>query len=171
MVPKSQQQQERATAVPRRPLRLPDTKSESVRYEVRHKKDKSPITAQAIEARHDANRHFPPVRRTNEPAHMSTTTVVISSKQHRRRSRRFRLPPGATRKISANDRIQIALIGAGGMGSRRRRIRAGVRPGVEMVAAATSTTAGSTRAKERWGNGFFTRATTVRSSRGPTSTR
>jgi predicted dehydrogenase len=56
---------------------------------------------------------------------------------------------------SANDRIQIALIGAGGMGT-EDALSSLSHPGVEMVATADVYEGRLTRAKERWGNQVFT---------------
>jgi predicted dehydrogenase len=56
---------------------------------------------------------------------------------------------------SANDRIQIALIGAGGMGT-EDALASLSHPGVELVAAADVYEGRLTRAKERWGNEIFT---------------
>ena len=61
----------------------------------------------------------------------------------------------AAKPVSPNDRIQIALIGAGGMGSgdAESALR---QPGVEIIAAADVYDGRLLRAKERWGNGLFT---------------
>ena len=56
---------------------------------------------------------------------------------------------------SANDRIQIALIGAGGMGT-EDAISSLAQPGVEIVAVSDVYDGRLTRAKERWGNQLFT---------------
>jgi predicted dehydrogenase len=56
---------------------------------------------------------------------------------------------------SANDRIQIALIGAGGMGT-EDALASLSQPGVELVATADVYEGRLTRAKERWGNQVFT---------------
>jgi Oxidoreductase family, NAD-binding Rossmann fold/Oxidoreductase family, C-terminal alpha/beta domain len=58
-------------------------------------------------------------------------------------------------KISANDRIRVALIGAGGMGSADSESSQQV-PGVELVAVSDIYQGRLTRAKERWGNQLFT---------------
>ena len=58
-------------------------------------------------------------------------------------------------KIAANDRIQIALIGAGGMGSADVASALQI-PGVEIVAAADVYDGRLQRAKERWGDKLFT---------------
>ena len=58
-------------------------------------------------------------------------------------------------KIPANDRIQIALIGAGGMGSADVASALQI-PGVEIVAAADVYDGRLQRAKERWGDKLFT---------------
>ena len=58
-------------------------------------------------------------------------------------------------KVAANDRIQIALIGAGGMGSGDVASALQI-PGVEMVAAADVYDGRLQRAKERWGSSLFT---------------
>ena len=56
---------------------------------------------------------------------------------------------------SANDKIQIALIGAGGQGMGDTRV-ALITPGVEIVAAADIYDGRLTRAKELWGQQVFT---------------
>lgn len=57
--------------------------------------------------------------------------------------------------IAANDKIQIALIGAGGMGS--GDVESALRQtGVELVAAADVYDGRLVRVKERWGNHLFT---------------
>src|SRR5579863_521720 len=56
---------------------------------------------------------------------------------------------------SANDQIQVALIGAGGQGQNDTRIAAEV-PGVKVVAAADCYDGRLTHAKEVWGAGTFT---------------
>ena len=56
---------------------------------------------------------------------------------------------------SANDRVQIALIGAGGMGT-EDAISSLAQPGVEIVAVSDVYDGRLTRAKERWGNQLFT---------------
>ena len=61
----------------------------------------------------------------------------------------------ATQKISANDRIRIALIGAGGMGSGDARYQLSF-PGVELAAVADVYDGRLARAKEIWGNQVFT---------------
>jgi predicted dehydrogenase len=58
-------------------------------------------------------------------------------------------------KISANDRIRVALIGAGGMGSADSESSQQV-PGVELVAVSDIYQGRLTRAKERWGSQLFT---------------
>ena len=58
-------------------------------------------------------------------------------------------------KVAANDRIQIALIGAGGMGSADVASALQI-PGVEIVAAADVYDGRLQRAKERWGDKLFT---------------
>ncbi|HYZ83911.1 MAG TPA: Gfo/Idh/MocA family oxidoreductase [Bryobacteraceae bacterium] len=60
-----------------------------------------------------------------------------------------------TRPVSANDRIQIALIGAGGMGSGDVTSSLLV-PGVELVAVSDVYEGRMIRAKEKWGNHLFT---------------
>ncbi len=58
-------------------------------------------------------------------------------------------------QIAANDRIRIATIGIGGMGSGDTRYSLQV-PGVELVAVADIYTGRLQRAKEVWGAGVFT---------------
>ncbi len=59
------------------------------------------------------------------------------------------------RRISANDHVQIALIGAGGQGSADARSSLAV-GGVKLVAVSDVYDGRLTRAKEVWGNGLFT---------------
>src|SRR5947209_4449469 len=59
------------------------------------------------------------------------------------------------KKISPNDKIRVALIGAGGMGS-GDAISSLAQPGVELVAVSDIYDGRLTRAKERWGSGLFT---------------
>jgi predicted dehydrogenase len=61
----------------------------------------------------------------------------------------------AAQRISANDRIRIALIGAGGMGSGDGRYQLSY-PGVELVAVCDIYDGRLTRAKEVWGDHLFT---------------
>lgn len=61
----------------------------------------------------------------------------------------------AAQKVSANDRIRIALIGAGGMGSGDTRYQLAF-PGVELAAVCDIYDGRLTRAKEVWGNHLFT---------------
>jgi predicted dehydrogenase len=56
---------------------------------------------------------------------------------------------------AANDSIQIALIGAGGMGSGDARMASSI-PGVKLVAACDIYDGRLARAKERWGKDLFT---------------
>ncbi|HYI96951.1 MAG TPA: Gfo/Idh/MocA family oxidoreductase [Bryobacteraceae bacterium] len=56
---------------------------------------------------------------------------------------------------SANDRVQIALIGAGGMGT-EDALSSLAQPGVEIVAVSDVYDGRLARAKERWGNQLFT---------------
>jgi len=58
------------------------------------------------------------------------------------------------KKISPNDRIRVALIGAGGMGSADSESSQQV-PGVELVAVSDIYQGRLTRAKERWGSQLF----------------
>src|ERR1039458_3349537 len=57
--------------------------------------------------------------------------------------------------ISPNDRVRIALIGAGGQGSGDTRMSLSV-GGVELVAVADVYEGRLTRAREVWGNRLFT---------------
>jgi predicted dehydrogenase len=59
------------------------------------------------------------------------------------------------KKISANDRIRVALIGAGGMGTADATSSQAV-PGVELVAVSDIYQGRLTHVKERWGNQLFT---------------
>src|SRR5438046_2537997 len=61
----------------------------------------------------------------------------------------------AAQKVSANDRIRIALIGAGGMGSGDTQYQLSL-PGVELVAVCDIYDGRLVRAKEVWGNHLFT---------------
>src|SRR5579864_2212599 len=61
----------------------------------------------------------------------------------------------AAQKVSANDRVRIALIGAGGMGSGDTSYQLSF-PGVELVAVCDIYDGRLTRAKEVWGNHLFT---------------
>ena len=61
----------------------------------------------------------------------------------------------STRKLSANDKIQFALIGAGGMGS-GDTVTALATGLTKLVAVADIYDGRLTRAKERWGNDIFT---------------
>lgn len=63
--------------------------------------------------------------------------------------------PLAAQVRAANDRIQIALIGAGGMGTEDVNSSL-AQPGVEIVAAADVYDGRLLRAKERWGSQVFT---------------
>jgi predicted dehydrogenase len=67
----------------------------------------------------------------------------------------FAAQAGGQVKTAANDRIQIALIGAGGMGS-ADVTSALAQPGVELVAACDVYDGRLVRAKEKWGKGVFT---------------
>jgi threonine dehydrogenase-like Zn-dependent dehydrogenase len=60
-----------------------------------------------------------------------------------------------SKKTSANDKVQFALFGAGGMGSGDVTSALNV-GGTEIVAVADVYDERLTRAKERWGNGLFT---------------
>lgn len=62
----------------------------------------------------------------------------------------------AAPSVSANDKIQIALIGAGGRGMDITDTAALKVPGVEIVAASDIYDGRLTRAKEMWGAGLFT---------------
>jgi predicted dehydrogenase len=64
-------------------------------------------------------------------------------------------PQTPEKKILPNDRIRVALIGAGGMGSADAESSQQV-PGVELVAVSDIYQGRLTRAKERWGNQLFT---------------
>lgn len=68
---------------------------------------------------------------------------------------RFWLTEQEDKKVSPNDRIRIALIGAGGMGTGDTNTALRV-PGVELVAVADIYDGRLTRAKEVWGNQIFT---------------
>jgi len=59
------------------------------------------------------------------------------------------------KKISPNDRIRVALIGAGGMGTGDAESSQEV-PGVELAAVSDIYEGRLARAKERWGNQLFT---------------
>ena len=59
------------------------------------------------------------------------------------------------KKISPNDRIRVALIGAGGMGTADSESSQQV-PGVELVAVSDIYNGRLIRAKERWGSQLFT---------------
>jgi predicted dehydrogenase len=61
----------------------------------------------------------------------------------------------ATRAFAANDNIQVALIGAGGMGQGDARTSSSI-PGVKLVAACDIYTSRLERCKELWGAGLFT---------------
>ena len=61
----------------------------------------------------------------------------------------------AAQRVSANDRIRIALIGAGGMGSGDTTYQLSF-PGVELVAVCDIYDGRLARAKEVWGNHLFT---------------
>ncbi|HYL37381.1 MAG TPA: Gfo/Idh/MocA family oxidoreductase [Bryobacteraceae bacterium] len=61
----------------------------------------------------------------------------------------------AAQKVSANDRIRIALIGAGGMGSGDTQYQLSF-PDVELVAVCDIYDGRLARAKEVWGNHLFT---------------
>jgi predicted dehydrogenase len=63
--------------------------------------------------------------------------------------------PALSAQTSPNDRIQIALIGAGGMGTGDAESSL-AQPGVEIVAVSDVYDGRLARAKERWGNGVFT---------------
>src|SRR5260370_29594432 len=60
----------------------------------------------------------------------------------------------AAEKVTANDRLQIALIGAGGRGSGDTRYQLAF-PDVELVAVCDIYDGRLTRAKEVWGNHLF----------------
>jgi len=62
---------------------------------------------------------------------------------------------GSERKISPNDRIRVALIGAGGMGNADATSSQKV-PGVELVAVSDLYDGRLTHVKERWGSQLFT---------------
>jgi predicted dehydrogenase len=61
----------------------------------------------------------------------------------------------AARPVSANDHIQIALIGAGGQGQGDTRVAVQV-PGVKLVAVADCYDGRLAHSKEAWGNDIFT---------------
>src|SRR6266849_303411 len=62
---------------------------------------------------------------------------------------------GRGTKYSANDRIQIATIGVGGMGSGDTRYQLSL-PGVELIGVCDIYDGRLERAKEVWGNQIFT---------------
>lgn len=62
---------------------------------------------------------------------------------------------GQTKTYAANDRIQIATLGVGGMGSGDTRMALSV-PGVELVAVADVYDGRLRRAREVWGDHIFT---------------
>ena len=62
---------------------------------------------------------------------------------------------GQTREVPPNERIQIALIGAGGQGMGDTRVALRV-PGIELTAVADIYDGRLTRSKEIWGNQIFT---------------
>ncbi len=62
---------------------------------------------------------------------------------------------GTTRPVSANDHVQIALIGAGGQGQYDTRVALQV-PGVKLVAVADCYQGRLDHAKELWGEDIFT---------------
>ncbi|MEJ7713661.1 MAG: Gfo/Idh/MocA family oxidoreductase [Pyrinomonadaceae bacterium] len=64
-------------------------------------------------------------------------------------------PPPPQQSVSANDKIQVALIGAGGRGSDITTTALKV-PGIELVAVADVYDGRLIRAKEVWGNAVFT---------------
>ena len=61
----------------------------------------------------------------------------------------------ATRSVSPNDRVQLALIGAGGQGMSDTRVALRT-PGVELVAVADIYDGRLARSKELWGQNVFT---------------
>jgi len=61
----------------------------------------------------------------------------------------------ARKQFAANDHIQVALIGAGGMGSNDAQ-SSQAQPGVKLVAVSDIYDGRLTRAKERWGADLFT---------------
>src|SRR3954465_9295911 len=62
---------------------------------------------------------------------------------------------GGTRKTSPNDKIRVALIGAGGQGTGDAESSL-LQPGVELVAVSDVYDGRLIRAKEKWGNQLFT---------------
>lgn len=64
-------------------------------------------------------------------------------------------PDAPARRIAANDRIQIALIGAGGQGQSDTGIALQV-PGVELVATSDCYNGRRLRTQEKWGQHIFT---------------
>ncbi len=64
-------------------------------------------------------------------------------------------PSGEPQRYAANDRIQIATVGVGGMGSGDTRYALSI-PGVELVAVCDIYDGRLARAREVWGSGIFT---------------
>jgi predicted dehydrogenase len=86
------------------------------------------------------------------------SAITVSEKTPMPVSRRHFLSAAAAfapKALAANDNIQIALIGAGGMGQGDATMASSV-PGVKLVAACDIYDGRLERARELWGDGIFT---------------